>query len=155
VCGHVFAPKSGAHKFCSSACKGKWKYVTGEGCTDNQYTRISGDWNRYFTRLRQRSDRKADITVPELLSMLISQGGKCALSGEVLTCGLKRGVRTWTNASIDRKTAGGDYTASNVQLVCAALNLFRANIPLDEYVAWCKKVANYQEVLNGKQPIQG
>jgi len=75
--------------------------------------------------------------------LLAQQGGKCALTGMPLTCILERGVRCQTNASIDRKIAGGSYTEDNVQLVCAAINKFRIDTPLDEFIDWCKKVADY------------
>ena len=48
-----------------------------------------------------------------------------------------------TNASIDRIDPKGDYSVENVHLVCAALNKFRIDTSLQEFVDWCTKVANY------------
>jgi hypothetical protein len=78
-----------------------------------------------------------------MIKLLAAQDGKCALSGVELTCILQKGVITKTNASIDRIDPKGVYTQDNVQLVCAILNKFRIDTPIDEFVDWCKKVANH------------
>jgi hypothetical protein len=144
VCNAAFTPKSGCHKFCSSECKGKWQYITGRSSTENQYTAISGNWKRYFSRLVGKKYRK-DITVDQLLELLESQNGKCALSGIDLTCQLEVGVKFKTNASIDRIEAGGPYIKDNVQLVCSALNSWRSDTNLQEFIWWCKQVAKTHE----------
>ncbi len=141
VCDTPFVPRSGANKFCSDKCRGKWKYITGDGSTDNQYRKISGNWERYFSRLIGRGMRRDSLTRDDLLALLEAQGGRCALSGVKLTCRLEKGKRFLTNASIDRIEAGGPYIPENIQLVCAALNGFRRDTPLDEFIWWCKKVA--------------
>ena len=68
---------------------------------------------------------------------------KCALTGVELTCKLEKGVKCKTNASIDRIDPKGPYIKSNVHLVCAAVNKFRIDLPLDEFIDWCRKVANH------------
>lgn len=141
VCKSLFKPKSGVNKFCSESCKGKWKYITGQVTTDSQYKKISGNWGRYFSRLLGRSFRKEYISREDLLELLKKQDGKCALSGEILTCELIKGKANKTNASIDRIRAGEPYTKDNIQLVCRALNSWRSDTDLDEFIEWCKKVA--------------
>ena len=143
VCQRPFKPLSGVHKFCSDKCKGKWKYLSGEMTTETQYSYISGNWKRYLTRLCCRSHKRTDLTVEQLLEILETQNYKCALSGVDLTCQLEKGKINLTNASIDRIEAGGPYKKENVQLVCAVLNSFRKNTPLQEYIWWCKKVSEY------------
>ena len=145
VCGTSFKPHSGIHKFCSAECKGKWKYISGRVTTDAQYKSISGNWKRYFTRLCCRSHKRTELTVDDLIQILENQNYKCALSGIELTCTLERGRKFKTNASIDRIEAGGPYIKSNVQLVCSALNSWRADTDLGEFIWWCKQVANYQD----------
>lgn len=145
VCGNEFKPHSGVHKFCSEECKGKWKYVSGKVTTESQYLKISGNWNRYFARLCCRSHKRIDLTVDDLITTLENQNYKCALSGIELTCTLEKGKKFKTNASIDRIEAGGPYIKSNVQLVCSALNSWRADTDLGEFIWWCKQVANYQD----------
>ena len=73
------------------------------------------------------------------------QNGKCALSGEELTCLLTKGSICKTNASIDRIVAGGPYTKDNIQLVCRALNSWRGDTDLMEFIEWCRKVVQYQD----------
>lgn len=144
VCGVEFTPKSGVHKFCSPQCKGKWQYITGSGSTENQYKRISGNWKAYFDRLVQK-ERREQLTTEELLELFVEQDGKCALSGVEMTCNLEKGKIFKTNASIDRIVAGGPYTKDNVQLVCRALNSWRGDTDLVEFIDWCRKVAQFYE----------
>lgn len=60
-----------------------------------------------------------------------------------MTCKLEKGVICRTNASIDRIKPKGEYTLDNIQLVCVALNKLRLDTPLDEFIEWCRKVADY------------
>lgn len=144
VCNAVFTPKSGVNKFCSAQCKGKWPYVTGKGATENQYRKISGNWQRYCSRLLYYGGRKRDkLTAEILLNKLATQQYKCALSGVLLTCDLSKGVVSQTNASVDRIVAGGPYTEDNIQMVCRALNHWRADTPIEDFVAWCRKVVSH------------
>ena len=147
VCGKEFKPNSSPHKFCSESCKGRWKYITGTETTETQYNKISGNWAKYFNRLTCGKGRELQITKEELLEMRIKQNGLCALSGVEMTCKLEKGIKCWTNASIDRILPGGYYTPDNIQLVCAAVNVFRNQIPLAEYIEWCRRVAEH----NGKK----
>lgn len=75
---------------------------------------------------------------------------KCTLSGVELTCTLIKGIKVKTNASIDRIIAGGSYSIDNIQLVCSALNSWRADTELPEFIDWCKKVAQYSQEKEGK-----
>jgi hypothetical protein len=144
VCGTEFTPCSGVHKFCSVQCKGKWKYIVGTHSTENQYKKISGSWDRYCARLLYYGGRKRDqLTKEILLRKLQAQDFKCALSGVQLTCDLAKGVISQTNASVDRIVAGGSYTEDNIQMVCRALNHWRADTSVEDFVAWCRKVVDH------------
>lgn len=143
VCGTEFIARSGPHKFCSDACKGKWKYIIGATTNETQYKYISGNWGRYFNRLLNHA-RRGVLTKQDLMDLLEKQGGKCALSGLELTCQLEVGKRFNTNASIDRIVAGGSYDPSNIQLVCSALNGFRRDTSLEEFIWYCEQVTNHQ-----------
>lgn len=146
VCKEDFTPKSGAHKFCSTKCKGKWKYITGTHSTENQYKEISGDWSRYLSRLLYYGGRKRDkLTREDLLNQLEKQNYKCALTGIPLTCILEKGKFSRTNASVDRIIAGGSYTPDNIQIVCRAVNMWRCDTPIQEFVEWCKAVVKHYE----------
>lgn len=141
VCNELFKPKSGVHKFCSEKCKGKWQYASGRLSTENQYKYISGDWRRYFARLTNRSNDRENISVDDCLTILEKQEGVCALSGVELTCLLEKGKKFKTNASLDRIKAGLPYTKDNIQLVCTALNSWRRDTDLEEFIWFCKRVA--------------
>lgn len=144
VCGTVFTPKSGRHKFCTESCKGKWKYITGSMTTEVQYKLISGNWSRYISRLLYCGGRRRDLLTREvLLARLEKQNYLCALSGVPLTCELSKGVTCNTNASVDRIIPGGSYTPDNIQLVCVVLNNWRYDTTIAEFIRWCKKVAEY------------
>jgi len=146
VCSSTFTPRSGAHKFCSESCKGKHKYLTGEVTTESQYKRISGNWSRYVSRLLYYGGRKRNnLTQEILLKKLEEQDYKCALSGLPLTCILEKGIQTKTNASVDRIIAGGPYTEDNIQLVCVALNHWRADTDIDEFVEFCRAVVRHHD----------
>lgn len=146
ACGTLFTPKSGIHKFCSVACKGRWKYITGTFTTERQYEQISGNWGRYLSRLMASNGRRrTNLTRDELMAQLVKQDYKCALSGVPLTCQLERGTHCQTNASVDRIVAGGPYTADNIQLVCRALNHWRADTPVHDFVEWCRRVVEHHD----------
>jgi hypothetical protein len=151
VCGTGFTPKSGAHKFCSEQCKGKWPYITGVLTTESQYERISGNWHRYYLRLLQGSGRKQDgLTTQVLLALHERQGGMCALSGAPLTCELVKGAVCFTNASIDRIIPGGAYSPDNIQLVCRHVNSWRSTMPVEDFVQVCRAVvAKFDGGKNG------
>lgn len=79
------------------------------------------------------------------MSQLKKQDYRCALSGVQLTCELRVGKRFLTNASVDRIEAGGPYTPDNIQLVCRALNSWRSDLTVDEFVDWCRKVVEHAD----------
>lgn len=145
MCQTEYKPRSGVHKFCSETCKGKWKYIIGTESTENQYKKISGNWKRYFQRLCNRSRNRQELSLEDCLELLEKQNKKCAISGVELTCTLEKGKRFKTNASLDRINAGGSYTKDNVQLVCSAVNSWRADTDLAEFIWWCKQVTQWQE----------
>jgi len=154
VCSTLFKPKSGVHKFCSEQCKGKWQYITGTSSTENQYKKISGDWKRYCSRLLYYGGRKRDLLTQEtLLKKLEEQNYKCALSGLPLTCTLEKGVKTGTNASVDRIEAGGPYTEDNIQMVCRSLNHWRADTSVEDFVAFCGAVYHYNKAKEESEVI--
>ncbi len=146
VCGGVFTPKSGVHKFCSPQCKGEWKYIDESVTTESQYAAINGDWARYASRLLYSAGRKRDgLTREIILQKLAAQDYKCALSGMPLTCYLEKGKKSRTNASVDRITPGAAYTADNIQIVCNAVNMWRSDLTVEEFVSWCRHVVNHAD----------
>jgi hypothetical protein len=139
TCNTTFVATNNFHKYCSPSCR----IPTNSDSTEWQYKRVSGNWRRYFNRLCARSFKREGLTVDMMVNLLEAQNGRCALSGVTLTCTLQKGVINRTNASIDRIDPKGAYTLDNVQLVCAVLNNFRVDTPLNEFIDWCRKVAEY------------
>jgi hypothetical protein len=114
-----------------------------------QYQKISGNWGRYFSRIINTKNRKDKLTVGDLEKLYEKQKGRCAISGEQLTCILIKGQRTWTNASLDRINPDIGYELDNIQLVCTAVNSFKNILKADEYITWCKKVVQFDRCKNG------
>lgn len=145
ICNNIFTASSGPHKFCSVQCKTKNNQLNGSMTCKKQYERISGDWTRYFNRLNRRTGKRPLLTTQDMIEVLEKQKGLCALSGVPLTCLLEQGKKFKTNASVDRIIAGGEYVKDNIQLVCAALNSWRADTDLQEFIWFCKQVTKFQE----------
>jgi hypothetical protein len=134
---------SKAQDFCSAKCKGHYKYKTKKVTTGTQYHSISGNWKRYCQRLLYYGGRKRDkLTWQIILDKIKQQNFKCALTGELLTCNLEIGRNFRTNASVDRIIPGGAYTEDNIQIVCKAVNYWRSDLTINEFVDWCKKVVD-------------
>ena len=119
---------------------------------NRRYERENGDWVAYFKHLLSKKT-KTDLTPRKLINILKKQKYKCALSGVPLTCSRTRGSVSMTNASIDRIFAGGVYNRRNVQLVCRAINSFRGDMTVDEFINWGKKVA-YHAIRKQKKASQ-
>jgi hypothetical protein len=106
-----------------------------------RYERDNNDWERYFKHLL--SKKESNLTVAQLIGKIAEQDYKCALSGVELTCIHKRGTIILTNASIDRINAGKEYNYDNIQFVCRAINNFRGDLSVNEFVTWCKRVSDH------------
>lgn len=143
ICEKEFIKQSGIHKYCSEICKGKAKYIFGVVTTESQYQHISGNWERYFNRLRNQKGRQS-LSLDNLLEIYNKQNGLCALSGQPLTCVLSKGSICKTNASIDKIKPSEGYKKENIQLVCRALNSWRGDTNLEEFIWWCEQVSLFQ-----------
>ena len=132
VCNKEFETVHPRYVCCCAEC-GKTHKV------NMRYKRESGNWELYFKHLL--SKKETNITAKELVELLKKQKGKCMLSGALLTCEKVKGKYVKTNASIDRIIAGGGYNIENIQLVCRAVNSFRHDLTISEFITWCKRVA--------------
>jgi hypothetical protein len=140
----VFTPTNGNQKFCGIPCKRKsYQAKGGVESTERQYQLISGNWEKYFNRLCNRSFRRELLTKHDCIQLLKEQDYKCALTGIPLTCTLEKGKICKTNASIDRIDPKGTYTKDNIQLVCAVINKLRIDMNINEFKDWCRKVTDY------------
>lgn len=144
-------------RFCSAECRLKAKNRrsserrTADGKnTERAYKYVNNNWNRYFAKIlrtkryhHKNKGTELTITPEELVEILKQQDYRCALSGTPMSCRLQTGVRYHTNASVDRINPGGPYNRTNVQLVCSALNGFRGDISVEEFIGWCISVARH------------
>lgn len=134
--------------FCSSECynKNKNRNKTAE---EVRYSRISGNWEKYFSRLitknKTKHKERFKLTLEDLLYLYKNQDGKCALTGRTLTCRLIKGVLSPENASLDRIVAGGPYSLDNVHLTCKDVNGFRLDTPLKNFIHICTLVAKHSK----------
>lgn len=144
-CGQEVLMKKNQH-FCTPQCKGKYQYSSKKVTTDKQYAKINGNWRKYCQRLLYYGGRKrSELTWEKILRKLEQQEFKCALTGVPLTCQLQKGIICKTNASIDRIIPGGPYTEDNIQMVCRAVNYWRSDLTVEEFVSWCNKVVDYNK----------
>ena len=104
--------------------------------------RENNDWYAYFRHILSKK-KDSELTVDQLIFKVAEQDYKCALSGVELTCIHKRGTTILTNASIDRINAGKEYNYDNIQIVCRAVNSFRGNMEIQEFINWCNRVSDY------------
>ena len=135
VCRTKFETLHPKYLCCSTEC-------TMVNKVNRRYERENGDWAAYFKHLLSKKE-KTDLTPRKLINLLKKQEYRCALTGMPLTCERTRGVTSKTNASIDRISAGGVYNRRNIQLVCRAVNSFRGDMTVNEFINWCKKVTSY------------
>lgn len=135
ICSKEFETYHPNYLCCSKEC-GKIHKV------NTRYARENNDWNYYFKHLLSKKT-DSSLTVTQLIGKIAEQDYKCALSGIELTCVRERGKVVLTNASIDRINAGKEYNYDNIQIVCRAINSFRGDMEVDEFINWCNKVTLY------------
>lgn len=136
TCNEEFVLTSNAQRYCCTEHVPNPK----RDSTFVQYSRISGNWERYFSRILKCQSNREALTRDFLLELLERQNYRCALSGELLTCTLIPGTVVPTNASIDRIVAGGPYEPNNVQLVCSIVNKMKWDMTVDEFLQWCRNI---------------
>lgn len=96
------------------------------------------------THRRSRTPRKRRIrghevlTLEDLREILRRQNSRCALTGQTLTP---------TNFALDHivpVTDGGDFTASNSQLVLKSVNRAKNTMSESEFIEMCRQVARHR-----------
>ena len=135
VCGKQGRAYTHNRRFCSNKCKNSVK-------TEKRYIRENNDWYAYFRHILSKKNNST-LTAEQLIGKIAEQNYKCALTGLEMTCIRKRGEIILTNASIDRISAGKEYNYDNIQIVCRAVNSFRGNMEIQEFINWCNRVSDY------------
>jgi len=96
----------------------------------------------YWTRIHHGAiirNLNFDISIEDMWSLFQKQNGKCALSGVDITLGSPNKQ----TASIDRIDSNTGYCIDNVQWVHKKLNICKQSVPNDEFINWCKLIADY------------
>ena len=111
---------------------------------------VSGTLMTYLKRKAKERDLDFSVTSQELWELFLKQEGKCALSGVALNLETKINSqhnldRTQHTASLDRIDNSKPYTLDNVQWIHKILNHMRRQYSVEEYVKWCKLVAEYHQ----------
>lgn len=132
TCNTPFETNHPKHINCSPQCNNIYR-------VNQRYERDNHNWDKYYKHILS-TKKDHSLTVAELIGKTAAQNYRCALSGIELTCYHKRGEIILTNASIDRINAGKEYNYDNIQIVCRAINSFRGNMEVEQFINWCKKV---------------
>ena len=107
---------------------------------------VSGTLMTYLKRKAKERDLDFQVTAEQLWQLFNDQDERCALSGVKIT--LTRDInhqnnldKTKMSASLDRIDNTKGYTIDNVQWVHKILNAMRRQYSVEEFVKWCKLVA--------------
>lgn len=91
-----------------------------------------------------------NLTGEYLWSLFLKQNRKCALSGIDIgfpkTWGPKS--KTQITASIDRIDSTKGYVVGNVQWVHKTINVMKMDLPVEDFIALCKKITDHNHDYN-------
>lgn len=116
---------------------------------------INGTLFTYLRRKAKERDLEFSITKQYLWDLFVAQQGKCALTGVDLFISStlignnktgKRLDRTKHTASLDRINNDVGYVVGNLQWIHKTINKMRREYSIDEYIYWCKLVANHANI---------
>lgn len=129
---------------CREQARGKW----------TAHPLYSPALDRFFDRLLwgARSGARARgilfaLEKSDALDLYFNQEGRCAVTGLVMdwqTPGRKgRNGRNYKAPSLDRINSAGNYVLGNVHVVMQIINVMKNDLPLDMFVALCRRVADH------------
>lgn len=92
------------------------------------------EWWNFFDE-RRGVQRTEYLKTDHCFTIWKKQNGLCAITNIPLTRvrGLGRYTKTLTNASPDRIKPNDPYVWWNIQIVCVGINLFRGNLPMEDF----------------------
>lgn len=135
--------KSGHKKSCGCL------RLTKKGSNNSRWKGIGEMSGRFFALLRQGSIRRNiefAISREYAWNLFLTQNKKCALSGVELVFGIyARYKKTLQTASLDRIDNSKGYIEGNVQWVHKELNLMKLCHSQEEFIHWCKLVAEHHK----------
>jgi len=132
---------------CQTYCK-----ICQKENTNKYISTFSGYMHCLYNDLKQNAKKRnieVFVTIEDICELYEKQNGLCAITKDKMThirqeSGSGRGKRYFTNISVDRIDSSKNYTLDNIHLVCSIINTIKWDIPLDEFVKYCRKVAQYE-----------
>ena len=113
--------------------------------TPEAYLRVL---NGQLKSQRVKQGIQYDLTAEDVIDMWEMQGGKCALSGMLMThqrdgtYGDRK--KKDFNASIDRINPNGPYVRGNAQLVANRVNTMKHTLSEDMFMWWIKNIYEHK-----------
>ena len=140
-CSMPSARRAEALKTLCKSCSAKRNIQRHNGMVKEEFgVRLS--WLRtYYVGAKARG-LAFDLTAKDIRDLYDEQQGLCALSGQPIFLPLSSKYASVT-ASVDRIDNSKGYTRENVQLVHKHINMLRGPMQVDEFIALCKMVADY------------
>ena len=133
MCGNDYKSKSNNQRFCSIECHRKEQ-------VPRSYRYLNGNWYGYILLLIKKEGRK-HLQIDDMMNLLETQKGKCAISGIPLTCiKIPKSPKVHTNLSIDRIDSSRGYDRDNLQFVCAIVNVMKSNLTMGEFEWWIAQI---------------
>lgn len=120
------------------------------------YAKVNGDVSAYLQKLwsslghnRKKQGFDWNVTVDDFVEIYERQGGRCALSGVVLTHYRDGGGAKSFNCSIDRISPQLGYTKKNIQIVAYSVNIMKGTMDEYEFIWWVNNI--YRLKVKGEQ----
>lgn len=138
----LVAGRSTCCKYCALAAQSGPRNRTWKG---GKY--VSRTMFSKFKRAAERRGIPWELEIADIDALYEAQGGRCALSGEVLRFDHGHDAHQQNgNASLDRKNARLGYAINNIQLTTKTINVCKQVLTNNEFISMCLAVAGHQEV---------
>ena len=168
ICSNKTCPKAG--QFQPASCFPSNKNVSDgllsccKTCaTTHTHTTVTGSANAFIRHLFNKAKSRAkkhdtpfDMEVDDWLAIYEAQDGKCALSGIEMTFTYDNNHPTFNasakhkkwpyNISPDRIDSGKGYVRGNVQLVCSAVNVMKAELPTEVFLQIVRVITDHNNI---------
>ena len=126
---------------------------------ESMYAQVNASAPKYLAKLysslgynRKKQGYEWTVTVDDFVEQYEKQGGRCALSGVVLTHYRDGGGAKSFNCSIDRINPQLGYTKKNIQIVAYSVNIMKGTMDEYEFMWWIDNIFRCKvkgEIPNG------
>lgn len=87
------------------------------------------------------------IDKDDILGLYLEQNGYCAITGLLMDWRTKgrigRNGKNYKAPSVDRINSEGNYVLGNIQIVMFAVNIMKNDLPMDMFIAMCRRIADH------------